>query len=331
MRFGSSGAIAYYALRQYIDHMVTAKVFVPIITANQSIGVIAKCTASNQYVTFNIGTTGQTGLLIGPNTPTYISFTPTPGVSYWIQLICIGDTFQGLVYDQDPFLTTASPVANSLVQTASGSIAQQYGYLQEGYAGVAAVGTSQMANIIVEDFRVDALWPSDFVQNVRPISAPAIKSVLQTSTNRAKSEFQTTVRASNPRWTSPWTQSASSLLGNANNPTQTLEVVNRGNWLAQPVILVATFGGNCQDPTITNLTNGDFTLLDTTITPGVVNGVTIASAQQTLFQNGSNVFDYYDPTSQFIQLQPGLNQFQIIATSGAVYCYIVVTWANTWK
>jgi hypothetical protein len=336
MRFGSNGTVAYHSLRQYIDHIVTAEIFVPLFYSTQQVGVMAKCQASNQYVSWLMGANtltlqaGVTGSGLAVGSGYTVSFTPTPGVSYWMQLVMVGDTMQGLCFDQNPFTTTATPVASTILYTLPGVIAQSYGFMQQGYAGIIASGSSQMANAAAFDFRVDALWPSDFVQNVRPISTPTVKAVQQTDGSKYKADFQVSVRASNPRWTSPQLQYVSGLIGGT-TPQQTLVVVNRGNWLAQPIIYVGAYGGSTAKPTITNLTTGTFVLLDATVSASY--GITMNTANETLFDTtGANVFDFYDPTSTgFIQLVPGQNRFTVTSNNSPQYCYIIVYWYNTWK
>src|ERR1019366_1033368 len=120
---------------------------------------------------------------------------------------------EGRLYGADPFVfptgvaSTAipNPLATTGVGLMTGQVAQNLGYMQQGYAGISLAGTA-LSSVACDDFRVDALWPSDFVQNVRPIASPSVKSVMQTSNNKYKAEFQAVVRASNPRWTSPQQQ-----------------------------------------------------------------------------------------------------------------------------
>lgn len=328
MQFGSTGARVYHKLRQYVDHMVTAKFSFPLIIGDLTAGVMSKCTTAGYYMNFTLSETeaviGVEGLLTG--SVGGANFSPTPGVYYWLQIVHIGDTVTGYVYNQDPFLTTAPPLVTVSTQLFGALSAPVWGNLTQGYAGIFASGTSQLAGLVAEDFRVDALWPSDMVQNVRPISSPSIKSALQVSKNKYKQDFQFTVRASNPRWTSPWTQSETT------GSDFSVALVNRGNFMAQTLITLYAVGGTVVNPLIGNLDldSNKYMLLNGSINNGhyiVVNG-----ASQTLFDDfGNNVFNYFDPTSTFLEMRPGINRFDVSATSGVNFLFVNIAFSNTWK
>lgn len=325
MRFAAATQ-TIYGLRQYIDHAITTRVVLPLITGDLQIGVMAKCTTTSNYVLLSLSKTALT--LTADTVSATGSFTAAPGVSYWLQLLCVDDTVTGYLYEQDPSITNSAPTLTVGPIALGGTIAQKYGYLQQGFAGLFVQGTSQLSSALVEDFRVDALWPSDFVQNVRPLSTPSIQAVLPVSRNKYKQNFQMIVRASNPRWTSPLMQTLSSLV--SGTPAQVLDVVNRGNFNALPIITIGSSGGSSPTPTLVNLSNGTFITLDTTIADG--DFIVIDSAANTLNdQFNADVFEFFDPTSVFVQLRPGVNRLQLTSTVALTHCYMTVSWANTWK
>lgn len=358
MRFGAEGGQAYYALRQYVDHMVTAKFYFPLITdGDVTASVMAKCSGTTECILLTQSSTALF-LTVGGTVLIAESYTPSPTIPVWLQLVMIGDIITCNLYEADPFLTDTPPVVTFDVALV-GALADGYGDYQQGYAGVTAVGSGQMAALAIEDFRVDALWPSDFVQYVRPIASPIVKSVMQTSNNKYNADFQLVVRASNPKWTSPLAQSPTSpiltpengyVLGRLYSRTYTLvystpinsagapttfapaatapmvTCVNRGTWDADTVIII--YGG-VTNPILQNLDNGLQMKLNCTIAVGDFI-VCDSAAQRFTNSGGGDIFGIFDPTSDFITLSPDVNRILLSgqSPSGA---YFTLFFQNTWK
>jgi hypothetical protein len=372
-------AVLYYALRQYTDHTITEK-FTMAPTTNPGLalpygGIIAKCSSATNYLYVTASPTALS-LVAYYNGVTEVlaqnALTLSGGQQYWLQLQIIADQVIASLYQVDP---TTNPNVQALGITSSalsGVIAQQFGYLQQGFAGV-FVGGQNATQIAIEDYRVDAIWPCDMVTNVRPIASPVIKNVIQQSTSsgagaagtigasatRIRRDFQLTVRASNPRLTQPTKQmlstsvltpASSTALGRIYPRTYPLrytvpvnsmgqpasqsvssvpnvECVNRGTWLAQPIITI--FGG-VSIPVLLLLPTNQFIELDGTIANG--DHIVIDVAKHTLTNSsGNNVFGLWDPSSTWLQLPPGLSRFLFFGQKIVGSPYVSVAWSNTWK
>src|ERR1019366_6172677 len=92
MRFPATTAAFYYAKRQYIDHIVTAKFSMPVLST-QNIYIMSKVTSNTSGLEVGISSSGL--LLCASFSGGTIGGAPsvaiTPGVNYWLQMICIGD------------------------------------------------------------------------------------------------------------------------------------------------------------------------------------------------------------------------------------------------
>lgn len=329
-----------------------------------TVGVIAKATSNAQFLHAIASTTSLSIVAVSAgahNLGTPATLALTAGEQYWLRLTIIGDELVAAIFQVDPRLNLLATALGTVSAVLTGLLADTFGYQQQGFAGVEAYGQNA-TQISVQDWRVDAIWPCDMVTNVRSITAPAIKATVATpgSMSRFKRDFQLTVRASNPRITQPTMQTKTSPVLTAassaisfgrvyprayplsyNVPIDQagnlatvaaaspplVECVNRGTWLAQPIITV--YGG-LSFPAILNDITGEFIVLDGTIANG--DYVVINIAQHTLVNSsGNSVFSLWDPLSSWLQLRPGINRLILSGQSPAGSPKMTVAWANTWK
>jgi hypothetical protein len=360
-------AILYYALRQYVDHTITEK-FTMAPTTNPGLtlpygGIIAKCSSATSYVSLTASPTqlSLTAVVGGSNNGVSSALSLSAGQQYWLRLQSIADTITGSIYQTDPSLNLLALPLATIVLTLAGTFAQQFGYLQGGFAGV-FVGGQNATQIAIQDFRVDAIWPCDMVTNVRPIASPVIKNIAQPVANatRFKRDFQLTVRASNPRLTQPTKQTLSTAALTPASSTVSLgriyprtyplkyivpvnsmgqpasqsvssvpnvECINRGTWLAQPIITI--FGG-VSIPVLLLLPINQFIQLDGAIAMG--DFIVIDVAKHTLVNSsGNNVFGLWDPSSTWLEFPPGPSRLLFFGQKIVGSPKVSVAWANTWK
>ena len=372
-------AILYYALRQYTDQTITEK-FTMAPTTNPGLtlpygGIIAKCSSATNYIYATASPTALSLVAYYNGVAEVLAqtaLTLSAGEQYWLRVQTIADQVTASLYQVDPASNPASAMG-SAASALSGVLAQQFGYLQQGFAGV-FVGGQNATQMAIEDYRVDAIWPCDMVTNVRPIASPVIKNIIQQSTSsgagaagtigasatRMRRDFQLTVRASNPRLTQPTKQmlttavltpaSSTVSLGRIYPRTYPLkyivpvnalgqpasqsvssvpnvECVNRGTWLAQPIITI--FGG-VSIPVLLLLPTNQFIQLDGTIANG--DYIVIDTAKHTLVNSsGNNVFGLWDPSSTWLEFPPGPSRLLFFGQKIVGSPYVSVAWSNTWK
>lgn len=359
--------LSYHNLRGgFVDEVVTAMVSVtPVGGANQ-IGVISACTAANSYLYavlacnsgYSFSLQLQAVLPSGTQTLGVAVLTvPSQQSTWWVQLQTVDDDCVASVYDVDPRANPSAIPTASVSATLLGATAEALGYGVAGFVGVTASST---ANWCYLDWRVGSLYPCDFQIGARLIQSPAMGHTKQSmNTSRYMRDFQFSIRASDPRILCPTTitktiplQSTPSVaLGRsypktypfvytttplseptgaiiAETPTQGSEVdcVNRGSWIARPII---TIYGGVTNPTITNLSTGKSILLNGTIASG--DYVAIDCLQFLLTNSvGANVFGLWDPTSDWITLQPGDNIFTLVGQGLDLAARATVRFSSAW-
>jgi len=124
-------------------------------------------------------------------------------------------------------------------------------------------------------------------------------------------------------------RSYNSLLSATYYPISTassLSVYNGGSFAAEPKIRIY---GDCSNITIFNATNNSTMTLYGSIDAG--NYVDVDMKSKTLTDRlGNNVFGLLDVTSDWIALEPGLNDISVSVTALGTSAYTYFFWNNTW-
>lgn len=364
----TSGGVAYRNDRQHGDAVLTCLLANQIPSNTSTVGLVAKCTASNSYLQGSLVQSASSSFSLSlqavlPSGTVSLATTSagnpiSAGQRIWLQMVVNAETVTLSAYSQDPVVNPSATLLQTCTATLYGTVDQALGYGAMGFSGLAASLTTASAWAF-EDFRVDALYPGDVQNYVRPVGQPQVTNAYQKGVDRYRRDFQFLVRASNPRWTCPAQSSATiaSLAGGpsqlylgrpysrtypvgytlyinsagqpgSQSPTpQAVYVMNRGTWNAQLILQV---NGGITNPVLTNYTTGQSLKLNGVVAQGDV--ITVNSAKHTL-QNaaGSNVFSMYDPSSSWPFLQRGLNALAFGGQSPVGTPSMTLMWNNTYK
>jgi Phage tail protein len=361
MRFAEEG-LAYYSLRRYVDSRIGCKLVIGSPTGPTSVGIASSMLDSENYIKIavsasssNVFTVRLMSVIenaeIELATPVTIT-TPISGQSIWLVLQQIDDVVLGNAYSVDPTMNPSVSAIASLSATLAGAAAAEFGYQQTGMAGIDVKGNP--GKWVLEDYRVDSVWPGDVYMSARPISplAPQ-RSRENTRTGMFETPFQFALRASNPRILSPVLLAASmgtiiqpelgriyprtfptyytvpiNEHGVIASPTSEQQSIcsNKGNWLAQPIF---TIHGEILNPTIVNLTTGEELKLNCTIS---ASDYLVVNCGEHTIQNskGSNQFGVFNPESKWIKFFPGDNLIIMTATSSSSSALCTIQWQHTW-
>lgn len=367
LNFASAGGgVSYYALRQYIDQVVSVKLVVMEGEANAFAGVVTGATTSESLLQLQLVLNVNKGVMAfvlesvtTAGTVELLKFsvpgTAKNGTHYWIQLQVTGDTLEIRLYESDPFLSseTVAIVAGTYVM--EGELATTFGMLKSGFAGLRSTNNKAF---LFEDFHAEGVWPCDFSTEVKPIAQPIIKNAAQPKVDRYRREFQFAVRTADPHWQAPKSVIASTnqlsggpsglLLGRVfprvfpsyhnvlineageriseSSTPHQFVVVNRGNWEALPIVIIQ---GGITNPVLSNLTTGESFILNGTIAPG--ESVIAEAAKKLLFnKQGANVFSIFAVTSEWPRLAPGDNVFTFSGQSPVETPSVLISWRHTW-
>lgn len=359
-RFTNAG-IAYSNLRKYVDARVGAQVVISRPLGTASWGIAYSIADSENYIKFYVNANGSNVFTInlayvlnGVETalanPITIT-TPKGGQSVWLTIQSNGDNLVGNAYMENPTANPSAVAIASMATSLSGSIANKFGYGAGGMAGVFASGN--LTSWMIQDFRVDSIWPGDFYISVRPIAPLQPARAREGTTSRFMIPFQFAVRASNPRILSPVMLTNSmgpttqpnlgriynrtfpqfdtvpiTELGFPANPVAEQQAIctNKGTWVAQPKLKIQ---GGITNPVITNLTTGQKLILNCTIAEN--DFLIVDCAAHTITNSaGANQFGVFDPSSTWINLVPGDNQMILTGSKSIGSPLCIVMWKHTW-
>ncbi len=373
---GAGATLSYHNLRGgFIDEVVTAQVSVIALGGANQIGVVSCCNSITSYLQAVVTWDGASAWTLvlqavqGSGTTTLASaaiYPPLGQATWWIQMQTIADEITASVYDVDPranpatILNSNSPIPPSTpLATVStqllGTLAEQFGYKISGFCGLTATSTANWAFL---DWRVDSLWPCDFVIGARLIQSPAMSHQVMKQVDRFKRDFQFSIRASDPRILCPTPISTTVELATAPDvelgrvypriytlvyltplsepsgvpvaqieaPGLEVTIVNKGTWIAKPVV---TFFGGIENPVLTNFTTGVSLALDGIIADGDYAAVDCNRFTVTN-KAGNNVFGLFDPTSAWLTLAPGPNLLQFTGSNAVGSPLCTVAAAHSW-
>src|ERR1700752_3337915 len=167
---GGGATLSYHNLRDgFIDSLVTAQVSVtPLGGANQ-MGVIAACTSSTSYLQSVCVWDGAVGWTLklqaiqasGTTTLASAGIPAPPGqATWWVQLQMLSDEVTANVFAVDPRANPFAVPMATCSATLIGAMSEQFGYGATGFVGLTANSTANWAFL---DWRVDSLYPCDFV------------------------------------------------------------------------------------------------------------------------------------------------------------------------
>lgn len=136
-------------------------------------------------------------------------------------------------------------------------------------------------------------------------------------------DFQLTLRASNPFFTSEYQKSYTAT---TMTPPHGFTLTNFGNYKASPTIILT---GPMTNPSLTNAANGD--VLSITGTIPAANTWTFDIKNKSLKdQTGANKFSTLDVSSDWLTLEPADNVLTLTYTGGTSASSIQVTFNHTW-
>jgi len=362
LNIGSSTIV--HMLRTYGDARTSVKVYcnaVPYLAA--SAGVVAKVSGNKLIQARILASGGNLSLVIERIDPLQGGtvalatasnvLTVNAGMGVWVRLGVAGDSVTADLWTVDPFTAPfgATATAQVLVNLSSAD-ADAFGDSTSGSSGI-TVGQPSSGAWLVDDFRVESSWPGDVQINCRKAQSMSIANALPAKQSIIKQDFQITLRASNPRFTSSIQQqvvvppNAAANFGmsfsvaypyafitpsNAQGQLLAPQVqprtiaTNRGKWYAQPVI---RFYGLMISPTLTNQTNGQVIQINGSISNG--DYIEIDMAAGTMVNSlGVDIFSALSPGSDNLQLEPGDNYLvcSCSTTGGAANC--IVGWRHSW-
>jgi len=133
----------------------------------------------------------------------------------------------------------------------------------------------------------------------------------QRTANHFERAFLITLRASNPRFVSVIREYNSQTFAAATFDAIAFSSTNNGNYAAQPEIQLL---GPMTNPKIINELNGDTIYIPTTIPAGERWIIETASRRFYRQSDVANRFQYLDPMSDWMELDPGKNNLHFIAT-----------------
>lgn len=145
-------------------------------------------------------------------------------------------------------------------------------------------------------------------------------------------DFQVTLRASNPRFTTLTSKSGTIGVIPPSTPSSVV-ISNNGNYKAQPII---TLNGPMTFPVITNETTGQVFTFTPNVSPNhaVPSGtsLTIDTATRRVYDNtGANQFSKVVVSlTEWIELAPGDNTITITATATSGPSTLVAVWRDTY-
>jgi hypothetical protein len=365
---GGGASVSYHSLRSgFIDEVVTGCVSVQPGVGTNSIGVVLCATASNSYLEATLNLSGTTWSLsisaVQPSGTTQLASAnlgpnPTIASTLWIQMQTLDDLVTATVFSQDPNVVQSPTVLATCSYTFTGALAQQFGFGQPGFVGLTS--TLLDGRWCFLDWRVDAIYPSDFMLSARTVQSPAMS---HTATNdlgtRFKRDFQFAVRCSDPRILGPVRLTSSVPLSSGagvyfgrtyprfyptaykiptslptNAPltqpvglSEQAVIRNRGTWVAYPLV---TIYGGITNPTLYNLTSGYNFSLDGTIASG--DYVVIDSFNKVMTnKSGASVMSMFDTGNiQWPEISPGDNTLQLVGSNPVGSPLATLSYSYAW-
>jgi hypothetical protein len=364
----------YFSLRSgYIDANVTAAISVTPQTTSTSaqMGVTAKMTSDSNFLCAAIVNNGaggwsffvftQIGNVFTNIGSVSLSSNPTGQQTVWVQLQTVDDTVTATLYSQDPnVVSNPTVLAGPIVVNLTGVASQQLGAGQPGFCGLYYNSNPGITSWAWLDWRVDAIYPCDFVINARTVQSPAISHTAESTTGtRFTRGFQFAVRASDPRilcpvavtktiplttgpgialgrsysrsyplrYTTPTLMPTNQQVSQSGTSPQEIVVINRGTWVGRPVI---TINGGITNPVLVNYSTGKTFVLDGTIAQG--DSVQIDAFNHTLTNAaGNSVMGMFDPQNQrWPELQPGDNVLQLLGSNPVGSPSATIAYNSAW-
>lgn len=136
-------------------------------------------------------------------------------------------------------------------------------------------------------------------------------------------DFLVTLRASNPIYSSSYTKAAT--VAGAASP-HALQLTNIGNYAAGPVINLV---GPMTNPVITNTANGEVITITGTI--AAANTWTLDIDNRRFFdQTGVNKFSTFNIASDWLRLEPGVNDLTVAFTGGTGATTTTISFKDSW-
>lgn len=331
----ASSSRAYYARREYTDQQNTVCIQPLKLNPSGECGILAKCDTDTVKIEGTIKIAAgkiESRIFTEVNGVSNSESSPSETLTQntiWVRLTVTDDNITLDVFDSNPDDPAVTPnrIVNQINMTMQGVFGENLGYGQSGYSGILAT-TNEWAFV---SFKAEAIWPGDFITNVRPIAAPAIKNTYQTGVNKFKRDFQLTLRASNPRFLNPYTLRVSRQNFIAPGPDRIFSIVNHGTWTALPI--TEFIGENVTNGRLMNLTTGEFIefvgnypRLGKSPNRFYVSpqGIIVDSTKRTIVNHmGENLFSYFSPESNFPLLVPGTNQFELTCDTGSAFTMIM--------
>lgn len=337
----SEESILYYGKRSYVDYRVIAEVRPQTSKAAGKGGIVASCTASNSYIRVYLErntSTKQIEVIVQRVTPTGVEIGGI-GINevkenfsdrYFLEVAKSGNKLRVAVYSEDPSETLLPKhlgVPTNYEVDLAGVSAERFGEGVSGYAGLFLTNSEMQVGL----FKVEGIYPGDFVIPARSITAPMIKGMKQSGVDKFKQEFQVAVRASDPHLTGPVRLEAElSLQQEEPYWSVAKTVVNKGNWESRPILIfTGTIPAGSQ---LLNMETGEYFEFSQEARTSPEGYLEIdCSAFTIVDQVGNNRFSLYAPASSFISLIPGPNRLVFLNENNVAPAKCKVLWKHTWK